>query len=89
MELRASLLPLDATLDNAYDPYAFVRNAWVEHRKYMINDGAQPSDNGDLETELDLESEEAPAPEPAPGPKPESTPAPGSAPAQPPAPSGN
>ncbi len=37
VRLRASLLPLDATVKNAFDPYAFVRNAYLEHRAYMIS----------------------------------------------------
>jgi phospholipid-binding lipoprotein MlaA len=81
VELRASLLPLDATLDNAFDPYAFVRNAWVEHRKYMINDGRTPADNGDLEMEPDPEPD--PAPTSGPAPAPTSGPAPAPAPEPP------
>jgi len=87
VELRASLLPLDATLDNAYDPYAFVRNAWVQHRNYMISDGVVPADNNDLEPEPDAEPEVAPGPESTPGPG--ATPAPESAPGPAPAAAGN
>ncbi|HVC01721.1 MAG TPA: VacJ family lipoprotein [Steroidobacteraceae bacterium] len=36
VKTRASLLPLDATLKNAFDPYAFIRNAFLQHRAYMI-----------------------------------------------------
>ena len=31
---RAELLSLDSTIDSAYDPYAFVRNAYLQHRDF-------------------------------------------------------
>jgi phospholipid-binding lipoprotein MlaA len=39
---RADLLPLDATLQRAFDPYAFVRDAWLQRREYAIYDGNPP-----------------------------------------------
>jgi phospholipid-binding lipoprotein MlaA len=36
---RAQLLPLDETLKNVYDPYAFVRDAFLQHRAYLVSDG--------------------------------------------------
>lgn len=36
ISLRASLLPLDSSIDEAYDPYAFVRNAYLQHRRYVL-----------------------------------------------------
>jgi phospholipid-binding lipoprotein MlaA len=36
---RASLLPLDETLKNVYDPYAFVRDAYLQRRAYLVSDG--------------------------------------------------
>lgn len=36
---RASLLPLDETLKNAFDPYAFVRDAYLQRRAYLISEG--------------------------------------------------
>jgi phospholipid-binding lipoprotein MlaA len=36
---RAALLPLDDTLKNTYDPYAFVRNAYLQRRAYLVSDG--------------------------------------------------
>jgi len=50
LELRASLLDADATLKRSYDPYAFVRNAWLQRRQYLVKDGAvdeTPADFGD------------------------------------------
>jgi phospholipid-binding lipoprotein MlaA len=39
IDLRASLLPLDETLKNAFDPYAFVRDAYLARRAYLVSDG--------------------------------------------------
>ncbi|MDE2304264.1 MAG: VacJ family lipoprotein [Gammaproteobacteria bacterium] len=34
---RADLLPLDATLKTVFDPYAFVRDAYLQHRAYEVS----------------------------------------------------
>jgi phospholipid-binding lipoprotein MlaA len=39
VDTRASLLSLDETLKNVYDPYAFVRDAYLQRRAYLISDG--------------------------------------------------
>ena len=76
-EVRAELLPLDATLQNAYDPYAFIRDAWVQQREFAIYDGNPPpetleEDFMDDETEVPAEGDassptsEVPSQEPAP-----------------------
>ncbi len=36
VDRRASLLPLDETLKHVYDPYAFIRDAYLAHRAYLI-----------------------------------------------------
>ena len=36
---RAGLLSLDETLKNVYDPYAFIRDAYLQRRAYLISDG--------------------------------------------------
>jgi phospholipid-binding lipoprotein MlaA len=36
---RASVLPTDSILDSAYDPYAFARSAWFQHRAYKVHGG--------------------------------------------------
>jgi phospholipid-binding lipoprotein MlaA len=56
---RAELLPLDGTLQRTYDPYAFVRDAWVQQREFTIFDGNPPP-----ETLEDLEEFEDDAPPP-------------------------
>jgi phospholipid-binding lipoprotein MlaA len=40
---RASLLPLDDTIDHAFDPYAFVRDAFLARRAYQIT-GKSPDE---------------------------------------------
>jgi phospholipid-binding lipoprotein MlaA len=37
LDQRAQLLPLDKVIDSAYDPYAFIRSAWFQHRDYMVH----------------------------------------------------
>jgi phospholipid-binding lipoprotein MlaA len=39
VDVRASLLPLDETLKNTFDPYAFVRDAYLQRRAYLVSDG--------------------------------------------------
>lgn len=40
MDVRASLLPLDAVLEEATDdPYAYIRDAYLQRRAYLISDG--------------------------------------------------
>ncbi len=39
VDLRTSLLPLDETLKNVYDPYAFIRDGYLAHRAYLVSDG--------------------------------------------------
>lgn len=60
---RSELLPLDATLQNAFDPYAFIRDAWAQQREFAIYDGNPPPETlEDLgEEELAPEDEAAPA----------------------------
>jgi phospholipid-binding lipoprotein MlaA len=39
VEARANLLSLDDTLKNVFDPYAFIRDAYLQRRAYMVSDG--------------------------------------------------
>jgi phospholipid-binding lipoprotein MlaA len=39
VDLRASLLPLEETLKNVYDPYAFIRDGYLARRAYLVSDG--------------------------------------------------
>jgi phospholipid-binding lipoprotein MlaA len=61
---RSELLSLDQTLQRTYDPYAFIRDAWVQQREYAIFDGNPPPEvlDEDFGDEASTESAE-PAPE--------------------------
>jgi len=72
---RAELLPLDQTLKNAFDPYVFIRDAYLEHRAYVTGQSKA--------NELPLEDPDADLDKPSSG-----TPAPGTAPASGAAPGG-
>ena len=39
VDARAELLPLQPTLDQAYDPYAVIRDAYLSRRAYLVSDG--------------------------------------------------
>jgi phospholipid-binding lipoprotein MlaA len=39
---RAQLLEFDDTWQGAYDPYAFIRDAWLQRREYRVRDGNVP-----------------------------------------------
>jgi phospholipid-binding lipoprotein MlaA len=39
IDKRASLLSLDDTLKRTYDPYTFIRDAYLQHRAYLVSDG--------------------------------------------------
>lgn len=73
---RSELLPLDATLKRAYDPYAFIRDAWVQQREFAIFDGNPPPEvlEEEFEEEPPAAEDPATAEEPA-AEAPEQTPA--------------
>jgi phospholipid-binding lipoprotein MlaA len=41
---RAALLPAERTLEESFDEYALVREAWFQRRRYQIFDEAPPAD---------------------------------------------
>jgi phospholipid-binding lipoprotein MlaA len=86
---RAELLAFDGSIDAAYDPYAFVRNAWRQRREYQVKDGDVPDDIPldesadeplvDPETgeTVEVPTEDAPPPEATPSaPEPQAEPPP-------------
>jgi phospholipid-binding lipoprotein MlaA len=60
IQMRAALLALDPTLQRAYDPYAFIRDAWVQQRDFAVFDGNPPPET--LEDE-ELPTDDVAAPE--------------------------
>jgi phospholipid-binding lipoprotein MlaA len=39
LDTRAKALPADSVIDSAFDPYAFVRSAWFQHRDFKVHEG--------------------------------------------------
>ena len=71
LDARYRLLPTDALLDSAYDPYLFMKNAYLERRDYLLSkiSGVPSKDESDADKLLDEatkeeESEQQPAPAP-------------------------
>jgi phospholipid-binding lipoprotein MlaA len=74
VDRRARLLPLDATIQSAYDPYAFIRNAYLQNRDFLVTGGQSKSEEEQEEKlmeEEEREEKESAPPPPAPEPKPE------------------
>ena len=61
-DLRARLLDQDPVLDSAYDPYAFLRNAYLQHRDFKVNAGQSKSEEEQEEKLLEEAGEEQSAP---------------------------
>ena len=58
INMRAGLLDTESALQNTYDKYGFIRNAYLQRREYKVTDGAvAPTDDEPLE---DPEAESAP-----------------------------
>lgn len=45
---RASLLDVDKLIQQAFDPYQFIRDAYFQHRRYEIYDGNPPPEYPDF-----------------------------------------
>lgn len=45
LDSRASLIGTDEMLTQSYDPYAFIRNAYLQRREYQIRDGVAPAED--------------------------------------------
>jgi phospholipid-binding lipoprotein MlaA len=56
VDVRAQYLSLDPVIERSYDPYAFVRNSWLQRREYQVRDGDVPEEN--LEEGLSPEEEQ-------------------------------
>jgi phospholipid-binding lipoprotein MlaA len=62
---RAELLMVDPTLQRAYDPYAFIRDAWIQQREFQIFDGNPPPEQleEDFGDEAETPADAAPPPD--------------------------
>ena len=56
LDTRSALIPLEEQLESATDEYAFVRDVWLQNRKYKIFDGDIPLDD-DFECEEEDEED--------------------------------
>jgi phospholipid-binding lipoprotein MlaA len=67
-----SLLPTYQLLDqqNAYDRYAFSRNAYLQRRNFLIHGDNGKVDQEELDLQKSLQDDSTPAPAPAPAPAP-------------------
>lgn len=55
VQSREALLSVEDALNNAYDPYGIVRDAWLQRREYLVYDGAPPEPA--LEDDIDMEED--------------------------------
>jgi len=67
VDIRTSLLSLDETLKNVYDPYAFVRDAYLQRRAYLVSDG-KVTEEPMVDPGADDPGTEGTAPSPPPAP---------------------
>jgi phospholipid-binding lipoprotein MlaA len=82
LDTRADLLPLDETLKKVFDPYAFIRDAYLQRRAYLVSDG-KVNDEELVDPGADDPDAAAPPPNTATTPNPNPPPVPPSPPKQP------
>jgi phospholipid-binding lipoprotein MlaA len=68
------VLDADRVLDSAYDPYAFLRNAYLQNRAFKVRGGNSPSEEDEEQKMLKESGVDTPAPEPQPQKPPEEQP---------------
>jgi phospholipid-binding lipoprotein MlaA len=71
LNTRAGLLPLDETLKDVYDPYAVIRDAFLQRRAYKISGGKtdeEPLIDPDAGTPLPVDKQQTSPPAGAPPP---------------------
>jgi phospholipid-binding lipoprotein MlaA len=67
IDRRSQLLDTDKILDSTFDPYAFLRSAYLQRRDYLINGDENPEEMfPDADTSVDSGSTPAAAPAAAP-----------------------
>ena len=57
---RSRLLGIDKELDRAFDEYAFVRDAYLQNRLYLLYDGNPPLDESEFDDNFDAEFSDSP-----------------------------
>lgn len=51
VHVRSTLLGFDEEIQRAFDPYAFVRDSYLQHRQYLLYDGEPPEPDFDFSDE--------------------------------------
>jgi phospholipid-binding lipoprotein MlaA len=74
VDLRARLLGVTHTLDSAYDPYAFMRNAYLQNRDYKVNGEQSKSEEEEEDKLLEEAGEDQSQPQPQAPPQPQPQP---------------
>jgi phospholipid-binding lipoprotein MlaA len=57
VDTRYRLLPEDKLLDEAYDPYTFLKNAYLQRRQFLVTDGKLSDKDRELQEQKQLEEE--------------------------------
>ncbi len=57
IDVRYRLLPQDPLLDEAYDPYLFLKNAYLQRREYQVTDGKQTDEQRKKQEQERLDEE--------------------------------
>lgn len=56
LDTRVGLMQANGSIDSAYDPYAFMRDAYIQNRRYDIYDGNPPNQQYDDYSDPDADS---------------------------------
>jgi phospholipid-binding lipoprotein MlaA len=70
IDARSRYLDADHLIDDAYDPYALVRNAYLQHRQYKVRGGSSRGEEDEEQKMLEESGIEPPPPASAPPPPP-------------------
>ena len=57
VDTRYRLLPQDAILEEAYDPYTLLKNAYLQRRQFQVSDGQQSDKDRQLQEQKQLDEE--------------------------------
>jgi phospholipid-binding lipoprotein MlaA len=57
LDARYRLLPQDKLLDEAYDPYTLLKNAYLQRREFLISDGKMSDKDRERQEQQELEEE--------------------------------
>lgn len=57
LDTRYRLLPQDRLLDESYDPYTFLKNAYLQRRQYLVTDGQVSEEDRKKQEQENLDEE--------------------------------